>query len=208
MPRPRFENVDPARKRKLLEAAKREFGERGYELASINTILDEAGFSKGSFYYYFDDKADLAATLFLEIGRPMQIVGELRTPTTPAEFWAELRRVSHERLTEIESKHAEYTCLMRLSTAMVNDPALAARVMPAFAPGRQKMVGFLEHGVRVGALRSDLPLGTLTAMIEAVKTAAYKGLFPGDRVPSEAELESFTDLVIDLAQRITSPAKG
>jgi hypothetical protein len=46
------------------------------------------------------------------------------------------------------------------------------------------------------------------SMIEAVKGAAYKSLFPGDRVPTDAEMESFTDLVLDLARRICAPEKG
>ncbi len=207
MPRSRYQNVDPAKKRKLLNAAIKEFADHGYELASINTILSQAGLSKGSFYYYFDDKADLAATVFLEIGQPMAMVGEFHTPKTRNEFWKELRRISFERLKHIESNHTDYSCLMRLSNAMVNDAALAARVMPMFAPGRKKMAGFLEQGVAIGAMRDDIPLSTLMAMLEAVKSAAYKSLFPGDKVLTEAELESFTDLVIDLGKRITAPPK-
>ena len=37
---------------RLLAAAIQEFGTHGYELASINRILDAAGLSKSSFYYY------------------------------------------------------------------------------------------------------------------------------------------------------------
>lgn len=204
MPRPRYENVEPAKKEKLLAAAVKEFGAHGYEGASINTILDGAGLSKGSFYYYFDDKADLAATVFLAVGKPLTQLTPPKLPDTPAEFWKELRRVSLERLKHLESKHAEYACLMRLSNALLTNPGLAEKVMPMFAPGRQQMVGFLERGVALGALRTDIPLGTLMSMIEAVKTAAYKGLYPGDVVLSEAQLESFTDVVINLAQRIAA----
>jgi hypothetical protein len=50
-----------------------------------------------------------------------------------------------------------------------------------------------------------LPLQALISLFEAAKTSLYKSLFPGDRVPTEAELESFTDQVIDLNKRIASP---
>jgi len=36
-----------------------EFTINGYEQASLNTIIREAGISKGSLYYYFEDKTDL-----------------------------------------------------------------------------------------------------------------------------------------------------
>ncbi|SDY74165.1 transcriptional regulator, TetR family [Proteiniborus ethanoligenes] len=47
------------KKEELIEAAVNEFGERGYENASLNNILKEAGISKGTFYYHFKNKEDL-----------------------------------------------------------------------------------------------------------------------------------------------------
>jgi hypothetical protein len=97
----------------------------------------------------------------------------------------------------------------RLSNALNTSPTLAAKVLPRFQPGRVKMAGFLERGVALGAMRSDLPLGLLMGLMESVKRTAYAALFPGDRVPTEAEMHSFADLVMDLAKRICAvPKKG
>lgn len=208
MPRPRYEHIDPEKKERLLEAATREFAAHGYELASINRILEAAGLSKSSFYYYFDDKADLAATVLLALAEPMTKVGELRTPNTVEAFWSELRRVSMEQLRELESKRLVYECVTRLSNAMATHPEFAALVLPRFRPRQLQMQGFLQCGVVVGALRSDLPLPMLTALIQSAKATAYAVRFPGDRIPTEAEMESFSDLVFDLAHRLCSPSKG
>jgi AcrR family transcriptional regulator len=208
MPRARYEKVDSEKKKKLLEAATAEFAAHGYELASINQILETAGFSKGSFYYYFDDKADLASTVFLAVAGPIASFVDFRRPSTAEEFWSELRRTSIERLKLLESKRTEYECAIRLSNALLKDPQLAERLMPMLAASRRASVAFLEQGVSVGALRNDLPLGTLMAIIEAVKTAAYKSIFPADQVPTEAEMESFSDLILDLAKRIAAPSRS
>lgn len=40
----------------LREAAYKRFSERGYHLTSVDDICDEAGISKGSFYWYYDSK--------------------------------------------------------------------------------------------------------------------------------------------------------
>ena len=53
-----FEHADA-----LFDAAIREFAETGYEQASINTILNRAGMSKGQFYYHFRDKQALYLAL-------------------------------------------------------------------------------------------------------------------------------------------------
>src|SRR5689334_5750559 len=63
MARPRFERAAPEKREALLDAAATEFAAHGYETASLNRILLSAGLSKGSFYYYFEDKADLAAAV-------------------------------------------------------------------------------------------------------------------------------------------------
>ena len=43
----------------LFQAAVQEFAAQGYEQASINAILKEAGMSKGQFYYHFKNKQGL-----------------------------------------------------------------------------------------------------------------------------------------------------
>lgn len=53
----------------LIEAAMIEFGEKGYENASLNNILKEAEISKGTFYYHYENKEDLYMCL-------MDIIGE------------------------------------------------------------------------------------------------------------------------------------
>lgn len=47
------------RKNELLEAALEEFTAKNYDDASLNTIIKNAGISKGTFYYHFKDKEAL-----------------------------------------------------------------------------------------------------------------------------------------------------
>ena len=63
MPTRRFENIDPERREKIINAAIKEFTKSGYEGASLNVIIRDAEISKGSLYYYFEDKTDLYLTV-------------------------------------------------------------------------------------------------------------------------------------------------
>lgn len=51
------------RKKELLEAALDEFIAKSYEEASLNNIIKNAGISKGTFYYHFQDKQALYLSL-------------------------------------------------------------------------------------------------------------------------------------------------
>ena len=89
MPRKRFADLEDGRRERILTAAAEEFAGRGYEAASVNRIIAAAGISKGSLYYYFDDKEDLFITVVehasqqirRETGAPE--LGEL----TAATYW-------------------------------------------------------------------------------------------------------------------------
>jgi len=56
-------------RRKLLEAAKLEFAQRGFEKANINQISLSAGFAKGTIYNYFESKRMLMMELIDEISK-------------------------------------------------------------------------------------------------------------------------------------------
>ena len=53
MPTKRFEKLNPERRRKILAVARTEFSRKGFDGASLNSIIQEAEISKGSLYYYY-----------------------------------------------------------------------------------------------------------------------------------------------------------
>ena len=55
----KFENLDLEKQQKILEAALMEFAENGYQQASTNRIVKQAGIGKGMLFYYFKNKRDL-----------------------------------------------------------------------------------------------------------------------------------------------------
>jgi len=71
-----FEHSD-----ELFEAALEEFATRGYEAASINTILKAAGMSKGQYYYHFAGKEELYFALIdLLLARKRDFLAERMKP--------------------------------------------------------------------------------------------------------------------------------
>ncbi len=54
-----FENLNQDKRETILEACIQEFAERGYEKASTNSMIREAGISKGILFHYFGNKRSL-----------------------------------------------------------------------------------------------------------------------------------------------------
>ena len=61
-----------ATRRRILNAAEREFGEKGFHLASVSSITTRANVGQGTFYIYFRTKEDCFATLVREIGHELR----------------------------------------------------------------------------------------------------------------------------------------
>lgn len=60
----RFKNLPSDKKRRIIEAAIKEFSTNDFEDVSINKIIADAEISRGSFYTYFNDKEDILNYIF------------------------------------------------------------------------------------------------------------------------------------------------
>ncbi|MBT7093507.1 MAG: TetR/AcrR family transcriptional regulator, partial [Bacteroidetes bacterium] len=67
MPKQTFINLPQEKKDTILHEAMLEFGHYGFDLASIQRIIEQSGISRGSFYQYFEDKTDIFGEVMLEI---------------------------------------------------------------------------------------------------------------------------------------------
>lgn len=207
MPRPRFQRADPALQQAILDAAVRELGEHGYEGASLNRILLAAGLSKGAFYYYFDDKADLAAAV-LERELARWRIGDLELGDTAAEFWAQLEQYSWQGLNQLRESPASRDVITRLGSALARDAALLERLGPLMADAQRRLTDVWRRGQEVGAVRTDLPVEALIALAQSTKMTLGTAMLPGDRAATDEELERFTRIYVDLLRRMTEPARS
>lgn len=71
MPRPSTARGEATR-RKLLKAAEREIGSKGFYQASVSSITREAGVAQGTFYLYFNSKEDALRELVRHMGRQLR----------------------------------------------------------------------------------------------------------------------------------------
>ena len=60
----RFCSLELEKRQQIINAALKEFARNGYEKASTNEIVKEAGISKGSLFNYFNSKKELYLFLF------------------------------------------------------------------------------------------------------------------------------------------------
>lgn len=59
-----FENLPEEKRQRILNAAIKEFAAKGYDHASTNRIVEDAGISKGLLFHYFKNKKQLFLYLY------------------------------------------------------------------------------------------------------------------------------------------------
>ncbi len=204
-PRARLQPMADADRRSLLDAARRAFAEHGFERASLNHVLSEAGWSKGAFYYHFDGKPDLFVAVVRDTLEPI-VVAAPPPPPAPdaATFWSNLDAYL-ERTSRAFQESPEAAGVLRAAAALLNDPAWAR----VYAGMRRDLLeaarGVVEDGRRVGAVRDDLPVELLAAVVFAAVEQVDQWVLVRWDEPSGPDLDWWSRTGRDLIRRIARP---
>ena len=165
MPKDTFFNL-PADKRELIcNVAIQEFGQHPFDQASVNRIVANAGIAKGSFYQYFEDKADL----FLYVAR---LAGEakaeyispvMRNPEQH-DFFTLLRALYASGI-QFAAEHPEYAELSKRLLEHRDGPIYRALMDENLPSAYEFFERMLENAVDRGEIRADIDTKMLAHML-------------------------------------------
>ena len=169
MPLARYESIDKSLKMRILDVSKGEFSAHGFDGASYNKIIQKIGISKGSMYYYFENKEDLFVTCFLDeaLGTGSFGFGNASFPTGSDKqtYWGSIKTISSKQWNDV-FQHPVLMSLMRQLVSLGTDHPMF-RKLNAECEGLSEygdIMAILEHGVEIGAIRDDVPLNVLIRM--------------------------------------------
>jgi AcrR family transcriptional regulator len=205
MPRAAFDRLPSERREQILETAAKEFAGHGYDGASLNHILAAAGVSKGAAYYYFDDKADLFATVsrhYLEhvIAEAALDVSRLDRET----FWPRVAGVYRG----VVAHGVEKPFLVglakaswRLSAERRGAKALAA----VFEWARSFVAALVARGQEIGIVRSDVPRDLLVDILLAIDGAVDSWLLERLEAQPGPDTLAVGARLLDMIRRLLAP---
>jgi AcrR family transcriptional regulator len=160
------------------------FASEGYRGATIGTILEEAGFSKGCFYWHFQSKDDLVSTLLAErLERPIrELIERLRSAPASANMSAEANR----RFVEFFDREPAAVLLEHEYEGLAaRDPALRRRyVRQRRALRRALGEALAERARQLGATEFTTPAEEVaTAYLALVRGLSRERLLDPAAVP-------------------------
>jgi len=202
MPTRRYENLEPERKTAIVDAAQEEFTRSGYEGASLNQIIADAGISKGSFYYYFEDKADLYVTALERVAIEfIERVGGIYNGEYSDDFWGDIEataRRSYAVFRKAPDLMQFARGIMHLSAHNMSNPALQHYIDELFA----LFFNLFRRGQEMGAVRTDMPLELMVSMVFSVGEGADRWLFEHYETLSDEEVDRLLGFTLDIMKNI------
>ena len=191
-PRTKFADLDEERREEMLSAAAREFAERGYEGASVNRIIEAAGISKGTLYYYFDDKEDLFATALRDAFE--RFLAELDIPDPSRlgadDYWQTFRLLARRSL-DLIARNEWYVELALSFHRFRSEHTASVAAEELQEWSERSLAAYLKRGQELGVVRTDLPFELLVVMTRGLDDA-------GDRWM----LERWDELIPDERARL------
>ena len=202
MPTKRFENLVPERRDRILSAAQNEFTRNGYEGASLNTIVGEAGISKGSLYYYFEDKTDLYLTVLSQVMNKLQHnIGGIGVGEFSDDFWGDIEEYTRKSLRMIK-ENPDFVRLARGLFSLISSGNIPDSVAEVIIDWKSIMTSIVIRGQEMGKVRTDLPLDLLVNILWSLGESIDFWVLSHIDEFSTKELEQQSKVYVDLWKRI------
>jgi AcrR family transcriptional regulator len=138
--------------RRILDAALREFGERGFAESSVSSITQRAEVALGTFYTYFDSKEALFAALVRDMSERVRVAVAPAIPGARDALDAEQRALA--AYLDFVKEHREVYRI--IDEAEFVDPA---GFRTHYETTAERIVDRLRAGAAKGEMRGDLAGG-------------------------------------------------
>ena len=202
MPRPRFDKLAVKKRERILEAAAKEFSANGYDGASLNHILEEAGISKGAAYYYFNDKADLYATAVQYYNQELLAATAFEPAQLTVEnFWEGITEIYRQQFTRFGERPWVFGVVKAggsTTAELFGEGALAEMIEQA----QFLLLRLIRHGRELGVMRDDMPEDLLLSLIVAVDDTHDRWLYEHAEKLTPADLEEAAVRMGDVLRRV------
>lgn len=163
MPKDTFFNLPEEKQNMICQVALEEFVAHPFRHASINRIVRRAGIAKGSFYQYFEDKADLFLYLLQKAGEiKMRYLAPVLQEAHRYDFFTLLREL-YARGLQMAIDHPQYAALGK---RLLEERSLYAKIWAENAPAAEDFFRpWIEKAMAMGEIRSDLDPALLSWLI-------------------------------------------
>ena len=163
-----YQQLDPRKQASIFAAAAEEFSRKGYSSASMNSLVRNAGISKGSLFQYFRSKQDLFLGLLeLATSEVRHWLRAVRDETREQPLPLRLRRLLSSGLVFIDG-HPRLARLYFQLLQSGDAPFGGEQLKALHRRSRRFLAGILEEAAARGELRPGLDIERASFLVNSV----------------------------------------
>jgi len=187
-------------KQRLQEAALELIWERSYGVVTIDAICEKAGVKKGSFYYFYESKADLAVEAleadWLAHGKPKW--DEMFSASVPPlERIRAFLQMTHDKQAEMQKEHGQILgcpCFSVGSEISTQSEAIRNKARDILL----RQTRYFESAIRDAQARDEISAGDPAAKAKCLY-ALFEGSLAQARIQNDLEfLRSLPSSVMEM----------
>lgn len=167
---------------RLLDAAHEVFAEVGMGAASVETICERAGFTRGAFYSNFDSKEELFLALVTQMAESKleAVAGRVRELGPDSGAVADPSSLVRQVVGASLGEHMEPQLLSEIRTQALRDPRLATAYLAWQDAMRERVQEIIAQVAQSFGLRLRLPIDeTAQLLIDATEDTCTRATLEG-----------------------------
>ncbi len=166
-----FERIPPAEQQRILQVCMEEFARKGYEQASTNQIVQQAGIPKGTLFFFFGSKKGLFFYIIDHAVKEYTRESQALTADLPADLFERLLSLGRARMTLALRQPLIYSLFYN---AFLNAPEeIKAELMQRFNSQTSASAQRLSQGLDRAKFKDGVDVDKVIALVQLV----LEGLF-------------------------------
>ena len=184
-------------RQKLLDSALQVFARNGYERATVDEIVREAGFSKGAFYVHFETKEDLFWEMLEERITAQQET--FRQVVDSSLSVAENERRILEQAFNMSAHPLGPAVILEFTAHGMRNEKVREQLARMYERWHTFVAETLTAGQELGVVRKDIDLALLASTIMALfEGSMIQSHFAPDSLRLDRKVEDLSGLIAEL----------
>lgn len=205
-PKATFFNLPADKQQRVIDVAVQEFSERGYQQASINSMVSRLNIAKGSIYQYFENKKGLFLFIFDQaISIVRKRLKAVKKNTEGEDFFIRTKKSLLAGVEFIDKHPALYRVYLRI--LFERDSPLRADLLQTIRLfSHEYLTALLEEGQKRGEVRKELDPKAAVFVVDAIldrflQVYALPHLDPDLNLQNPVDIGKQIDCIVDLLRQ-------
>jgi len=202
-----FENLPEDKRKRIVDVCVEEFSRKGYDKASTNTIVKEAGISKGILFHYFGSKKNLYLYIVDYVMDYMTKKFYIADSNPPADIF---ERIMDRGLVKLKMAYDDPSIYNLLFEAFINTPEdLKGDIQERYKKIKSENLSVFLNNIDTSKFRGEIDknkaIELIMLLMEAL-TSKYIDVYKNK--PADAALTNMDKMIAEYMEYIDIMKKG